>query len=55
MPLPQQPKYVESYECKDDEVKILRTLYDRDTGKFLGLPYFIALITIRDDPGEQFF
>ena len=34
MLLANQPKDVESYECQDDEVKILRTLYDRDSRKF---------------------
>ena len=55
MPLPHQPKDAESYKCKDDEVKILRTPYERDTGKFLGLEYCIALIKVRDDPDGQFF
>ena len=55
MPLANQPKDVESYECRDDEVKILRTLYDRDSRKFLGLEYCTALIPVRDDPDEQFF
>ena len=55
MPLPHQPKDVESYKCKDDEVKILKTPYERDTGKFLGLEYCIALIKVRDDADGQFF
>ena len=33
----------------------MRPLYDGDSGKFLGLEYCIALITVRDDPDEQFF
>ena len=55
MSLAQQPKDVDSYKCREDEVKILRTLYDRDSGKFLGLKYCVGLITVRDDPDEQFF
>ena len=55
MPLAHRPKDVESYECRHDEVEILRTLYDQDTGKFLGLKYCIAMITVRDNPDEQFF
>ena len=33
----------------------MRPLYDGDSGKFLGLEYCIALITVKDDPDEQFF
>ena len=55
MLLAQQPKDVDSYECREDEVKILRTLYDLESGKFLGLKYSVGLITVRDDPEEQFF
>ena len=54
MPLAQQPKDVDSYDCREDEVKILRTLYNRDSGKFLGLEYCVGLITVRDGPDEQF-
>ena len=31
MSLAQQPKDVDSYECREDEVKILRPLSDRDS------------------------
>ena len=55
MPLAHQPKDIDSYDCKEDEVKILRTIYDLETGKFLGLEYCIALITVKNDPNEQFF
>ena len=55
MPLAQQPKDVDSYVCREDEVKILRTLYDRDSRKFLGLKCCVGLITVKDDPDEQFF
>ena len=55
MPLAQQPKDIESYELKDDEVKILRPRYDPITGEFLGIEYCVALITVRNDPQEQFF
>ena len=46
MPLTQQPKDVDSYDCREDEVKILRTLYDRDSAKFLELEYCVGLITV---------
>ena len=55
MPLSIQPKDIESYELKDDEVKILRTRYDPITGKFLGIEYCVGLITVKNDPEEQFF
>ena len=55
MPLVHQPKDIESYECKDDEVKILRALYNPENDKFLGIEYCVALITVREDFDEQFF
>ena len=39
MPLAMQPKDIESYLLKDDEVKILRAQYDPISGKFLGMEY----------------
>ena len=42
MQLAHQPKDIESYDCKEDEVKILRAKYDRANGKFLGLEYCIC-------------
>ena len=55
MPLAHQPKDIESYELKDDEVKILRSRYDPVSGEFLGIEYCIGVITVRNDPEEQFF
>ena len=55
MPLAQQPDEVDGCDCKPNEVKILRTLYDLRTGKFLGVKQCVALITVRDDDNEQFF
>ena len=46
MLLAQQPKDIESYELKDDEVKILRPSYDPITGEFLGIEYCVALIAV---------
>ena len=54
MPLAHQPKDIESYEPKDNEVKILRTRYDPISGEFLGIENWLALITVRNDPQEQF-
>ena len=55
MPLVHQPKDIESYDCKEDEVKILRTICHPATGKVLGIEYCVALITVKNDPEEQFF
>ena len=55
MPLAHQPKDIESYDLKDDEVKILRSRYDPVSGEFLGIEYCIAVITVRNDLEEQFF
>ena len=55
MPLAEHQKNVESYDCEEDDVKILRALYDKKTGKFLGIEQGIAQITVRDDAEEQFF
>ena len=55
MPLAHQPKDIESYELKDDEVKILRSRYDPLSGEFLGIEYCVGVITVRNDTEEQFF
>ena len=55
MPLAHQPKDIESYNCKDNEVKILRVKYDPANGKLLGTENCVALITVKNDPEEQFF
>ena len=55
MPLAQQPKDIESYELNDNKVKILRARYDPISGEFLGIEYCVALVTVRNDPEEQFF
>ena len=54
MPLVHQPKEIESYDCKEHEVKILRTKYNPAPRTFLGIEYCIALITVKNDPEEQF-
>ena len=55
MPLAQQPDDVELYQCAPNKLKILRALYDLQTGKFWGVKQCVALITVRDDKNEQFF
>ena len=55
MALSHQPNDIDSYDCKDNEVKVLRTKYDPVNGKFLGIEYCVALITVKNNPEEQFF
>ena len=55
MPLSLQPKNIENYELKEDEVKIVQPRYDPVSGELLGIEYCVALVTVRDDPEEQFF
>ena len=55
MPLAQQPKDIESCELNDNEVKILRARYDPISNKLLGIECCVALVTVRNDPEEQFF
>ena len=55
MPLAQQPKDIDAYEPKDDEVKIQRPRYDPASGQCLSIEYCVGLITVRNDPQEQFF
>ena len=53
MPLAHQPKDIESYDCEEDKVKIIRTKYDPTTGKFLGIENCAASITVKN--ALQFF
>ena len=55
MSLAHQSKDIESCNCKGEKVKILRTKYDPANGKLLGIEYCVALITVKNDPEEQFF
>lgn len=36
MPLAEHQKNVESYDCEEDDVKILRALYDKKNWKIFG-------------------
>ena len=54
MQLAHQPKDIGSYQLNDNEVKILRSGYDPISGEFLGIEYCVALVTVRNDPEEQF-
>ena len=55
MALAHQPKDIESYKLTEDEVKILRPRYNLTTGEFLAIEYSVGIITVRNDPNEQFF
>ena len=55
MSLALQPKDIESYELKDNEVKILRARYDPISGEFLGIEYCVGFITVKNNVDEQFF
>ena len=54
-PLLNQPEKLEEYMPQENEVKILRSIYDTITGQFLGLENCLAYLTIRCDFQEQFF
>ena len=48
------PFDIQSYECKEDEVKYYRPKYDRDSGEFLGLYETVGYLVVRGDPSEIF-
>lgn len=50
-----QPKHMNDYVLKENEVKILRPKYNLTTGEFLGLEYCIAFLNVRNDLQKQFF
>ena len=54
-PLLNQPEKLEEYMPQENEVKILRSIYDTITGQFLGLENCLAYLTVRCDFQEQFF
>ena len=55
VPLAHQPKDIESYELKNDEVKMLRPKYDPTNSELLGIEYCVALITVKNNLDEQVF
>ena len=50
-----QPEDISTYECKDNETKLLTCVYDLETGTFKGLRLMLAYIIIRGDEDEFFF
>ena len=55
IPALNSPKDIDSYQCKQNETKIIVPLYDVSTGKFLGLDLQLGYIVLRGDPDELFF
>ena len=49
-----RPSDIQSYVCKEDEVKYFRPKYDRDTGKFLGLYETVGFLVVPGDLPEVF-
>ena len=50
-----QPKYINEYVCKENEVKLLSCVYDLESGDFKGLRLMLAYIVLRGDDDEVFF
>ena len=48
-PLLDQPKTIDDYVPKENEVKILRSNYNTSTEDYLGLEYCVAYLTVRND------
>ena len=55
IPAKNNPKNIDEYECKGNEVKLYIPLYDVNTGKFLGLDTHLAFIMVQGDAGKAFF
>ena len=55
IPAANQPKDIATYECNENEVKLLCYIYDLDTGEFKGIKEQLAYIVLRGDENEIFF
>ena len=55
IPALNSPPDIDSYQCKQNEVKIAIPMYDLSNGKFLGLDMHFGYIVLRGDPDEIFF
>ena len=55
IPAANQPKDIATYECNENEVKLLCCIYDLDTGEFKGIRGQLAYIVLRGDKNEIFF
>ena len=50
-----QPKAINEYSCKENEIKLLSCVYDLESGNFKGLRLMLAYIVLRGDNDEVFF
>ena len=50
-----QPKDINEYSCKENEIKLLSCAYDPESGNFKGLRLMLAYIVLRGDNDEVFF
>ena len=55
IPAANQPKDIATYECNENEVKLLCCIYDLDSGEFKGIREQLAYIVLRGDKNEIFF
>ena len=50
-----QPENIDEYVCKQNEVKLIKCLYDKSTVIFQGIKLCLAYIILRRDSDEVFF
>ena len=55
IPAANKPKDIDTYECNENEVKLLCCIYDLDTGEFKGIREQLAYIVLRGDKNKIFF
>ena len=55
IPAANQPKDIATYECNENEVKLLCCIYNLDSGEFKGIREQLAYIVLRGDKNEIFF
>lgn len=49
------PPDIKTYQCKPDQCKLFKTLFDLQAGELKGLETTLAFIMIRGDENEVFF
>ena len=55
IPAANQSKDIATYECNENEVKLLFCIYDLDTGEFKGIREQLAYIVLRGDKNKILF
>ena len=55
MPQTSRITLYEMYECKKNETKLIKCLYDKSTSNFLGTQKELAYIVLNGDAMECFF